>query len=59
MELRICDNKDKDIVAPLIVELMNYHRKLTNAPDEFWCTMEKGEETFNSWFKKGKIYQNI
>ncbi|MGO1369194.1 GNAT family N-acetyltransferase [Senegalia sp. (in: firmicutes)] len=56
MELRICKNEDKEIVSPMIVELMNYHRKLTKAPEEYWCTIEKGEQTFNSWLKEGNIY---
>lgn len=56
IKLRVCNSNDKDIVAPMIVELMNHHRKLTKAPDEYWCTIEKGEKSFDSWLREGRIY---
>ena len=56
MELKVCTIDDITIVAPMIVDLMNYHRKMTNAPKEFWCTEEEGEESYRAWMEKGKIY---
>jgi len=56
MKLRVCDDNYKNIVAPMIVELMNYHRRLTKSPQEYWCTIEEGEKSFDSWLKEGRIY---
>jgi GNAT superfamily N-acetyltransferase len=40
----------------MLTELMNYHRKLTNAPKEFWQTEEESIETLREWEGTGKIY---
>lgn len=56
MKLRICTIDDKMTVSNMIMELMNYHRKLTNAPKEFWCALDNAKESFDEWFISGKIY---
>lgn len=40
----------------MITELMNYHRKLTNAPKEFWQTDEESMKTVREWCCEGEIY---
>ncbi|WP_373598726.1 GNAT family N-acetyltransferase [Paraclostridium bifermentans] len=40
----------------MITELMNYHRKLNNAPKEYWQTDEQSVETLNEWKKQGSVY---
>lgn len=42
--------------AKMITELMNYHRKLNNAPKEYWQTDEQSEETLQYWREKGTVY---
>lgn len=42
--------------AKMITELMNYHRKLNNAPKEYWQTDEQSEETLKHWREQGIIY---
>lgn len=49
------------ITVTMITDLMNYHRKLTNAPKEFWQTDEESAETLRGWLSKGmvlNIYHN-
>lgn len=43
------------ITAKMITELMNYHRKLNNAPKEYWQTDEQSEETLKDWIKEGTV----
>lgn len=43
------------ITAKMITELMNYHRKLNNAPKEYWQTDEQSEETLRGWIKEGTV----
>lgn len=42
--------------AKMITELMNYHRKLNNAPKEFWQTDEESMETLKEWQGTGTVY---
>lgn len=42
--------------AKMITELMNYHRKLTNARKEFWQTDEESIETLKEWKEEGTVY---
>jgi ribosomal protein S18 acetylase RimI-like enzyme len=42
--------------AKMITELMNYHRKLNNAPKEYWQTDEQSKETLQYWREKGTVY---
>lgn len=42
--------------ARMITELMNYHRKLNNAPEEYWQTDEQSKETLKHWREQGTIY---
>ncbi len=42
--------------AKMITELMNYHRKLNNAPKEYWQTDEQSIETLHNWIEEGIIY---
>ena len=42
--------------AKMITELMNYHRKLNNAPKEYWQTDEQSKGTLQYWKEKGVIY---
>jgi len=42
--------------AKMITELMNYHRKLTNSPKEFWQKDEESVETLKEWQGTGKVY---
>lgn len=40
----------------MITELMNYHRKLNNAPKEYWQTDEQSKETLEYWREQGTIF---
>lgn len=40
----------------MITDLMNYHRKLNNAPKEYWQTDEQSKGTLMYWKEKGTIY---
>ena len=42
--------------AKMITELMNYHRKLNNAPKEYWQTDEQSKETLRQWIEDGAVY---
>jgi GNAT superfamily N-acetyltransferase len=42
--------------AKMITELMNYHRKLNNAPKEYWQTDEQSIGTLQYWKEKGVVY---
>ncbi len=42
--------------AKMITELMNYHRKLNNAPKEYWQTDEQSKETLKEWIEDGTVY---
>lgn len=44
------------ITAKMITELMNYHRKINNAPKEYWQTDEQSEETLKDWNEEGIVY---
>lgn len=47
------------ITARMITELMNYHRKLNNAPKEYWQTEEQSKETLQYWRDNGIVYNII
>lgn len=40
----------------MITDLMNYHRKLNNAPKEYWQTDEQSKGTLMYWRDKGTVY---
>lgn len=40
----------------MITELMNYHRKLNDAPKEYWQTDEQSRVTLDEWIKQGSVY---
>jgi len=42
--------------ANMITELMNYHRKLTNSPKEFWQKDEESIKTLKEWQVTGTVY---
>lgn len=42
--------------AKMITELMNYHRKLNNAPKKYWQTDEESKETLEYWKEEGTVY---
>ena len=44
------------ITAKMITGLMNYHRKLNNAPKEYWQTDEQSQETLRNWIEEGTVY---
>lgn len=43
----------------MITDLMNHHRKLNNAPKEFWQTVEESVSTLESWLRKGNVFNII
>ena len=45
-----------EVTARMITDLMNYHRKLNNAPKEFWQTDEESRETLKEWLGNGTVY---
>ncbi|OPJ63603.1 hypothetical protein [Clostridium oryzae] len=44
------------VTAKMITQLMNYHRKLNNAPKEYWQIDEESEEDLKCWTKEGTVY---
>jgi ribosomal protein S18 acetylase RimI-like enzyme len=42
--------------AKMITELMNYHRKLTNSPKEFWQKDEESIKALKEWQGTGIVY---
>lgn len=58
MNIKISEIKDYLIydTIKMITELMNYHRKLNNAPKEYWHTDEQSRETLDEWIKQGSLY---
>lgn len=59
MYLEPSTKNDCSTVSTMILDLMNYHRKLNNAPKEFWTTMVESEEMFNIWIKVGTVFKII
>ena len=45
-----------EVTALMLTDLMNFHRKLNNAPKEFWQTDEESRETLKQWKIKGTVY---
>lgn len=44
------------ITSKMITDLMNYHRKLNNAPKKYWQTDEQSQETLRYWIEDGIVY---
>lgn len=44
------------ITAKMITELMNYHRKLNNAPKEYWQADAESQKTLKSWIEQGNVF---
>ena len=42
--------------AKMITGLMNYHRRLTNSPKEFWQSDEESIKKLKEWQVTGKVY---
>lgn len=45
-----------EVTSKMITELMNYHRKLNNAPKEYWQTDKESQITLRYWAEKGTVY---
>ncbi|MDO7205795.1 hypothetical protein Q5M85_18570 [Paraclostridium bifermentans] len=60
MNINISINEINDSLfldtTKMITELMNYHRKLNNAPKEYWQTDEQSRVTLDEWIKQGSVY---
>jgi GNAT superfamily N-acetyltransferase len=58
MDIKIKEINDEFFMSTvrMITDLMNYHRKLNNAPKEFWHTDEESIVTLKEWKKEGVIY---
>ena len=40
----------------MITDFFNYHKKLTNAPKEFWQVNEESEKDLKEWLYDGHVY---
>jgi GNAT superfamily N-acetyltransferase len=58
MDVRFAEVSDDlfETTAKMITDLMNYHRKLNNAPKEFWQKDEESRETLKEWQGIGIVY---
>lgn len=60
MNINISINEINDSLfldtTKMITELMNYHRKLNDAPKEYWQTDEQSRGTLDEWIKQGSVY---
>jgi GNAT superfamily N-acetyltransferase len=58
LDIRFAEVSDDlfEVTAEMITDLMNYHRKLNNAPKEFWQTVEQSRETLKEWKGNGTVY---
>lgn len=60
MNINISINEINDSLfldtTEMITELMNYHRKLNNAPKEYWQTDDQSRVTLDEWIKQGSVY---
>lgn len=60
MNINISINEINDSLfldtTKMITELMNYHRKLNDAPKEYWQTDEQSRVTLDKWIKQGSVY---
>ena len=45
-----------EITEKMITKLMNFHRKLNNAPKKYWQTDEQSREILNEWKEKGTVF---
>lgn len=50
---------DKDLLSKHIMELMNYHRRLNNAPKKYWCTLLEAQNTFLNWVNSGDLFKIV
>jgi len=57
LKLELSNESDKDIMSDFILDLMNHHRRLNNAPKEYWCTLEEAKDMFTNWVKSGAVYK--
>lgn len=55
-KLQLYTNDLFEETAQMITDLMNYHRKLTNARKEFWQTIDESKKTLREWLDCGHIY---
>lgn len=56
IELKIINEDTFSVNVTMLTNLMNYHRKLTNAPKEFWQTDEESSKTLREWMSIGRVY---
>ncbi len=59
MHLELCTIHDCNKVSAMILELLNHHRRLNNAPVEYWTTLSESEEMFKMWIKVGMVYKLV
>lgn len=57
LKLELSNESDKDIMSKFILDLMNHHRRLNDAPKEFWCTLAEAQNMFTSWVNSGSLYK--
>jgi len=57
LKLELSNESDKDIMSDFILDLMNHHRRLNNAPKEYWCTLAEAKDMFTNWVKSGAVYK--
>jgi len=58
LDIRFSEVNDNlfEVTVRMITDLMNYHRKLNNAPREFWQTDEESRGTLKEWQSNGTVY---
>lgn len=58
MDIKIKEIEERNYKATItmITEFFNYHRKLTNAPKEFWQVDEESEKDLKEWLHEGQVY---
>ncbi|RRD94131.1 GNAT family N-acetyltransferase [Clostridiales bacterium COT073_COT-073] len=57
LSLEILGDDNVNGLAQMLTNLLNYHRKLTSAPEQYWQTIEESVETIHYWKAEGEIYQ--
>lgn len=58
LDIRFAEISDAlfDVTTKMITDLMNYHRRLNNAPKEFWQTDEESVKTLKEWQSIGTVF---
>ncbi|MDZ4992447.1 GNAT family N-acetyltransferase [Clostridium perfringens] len=56
IKLKEIIDETKESTVNMITDFMNYHRKLTNAPKEYWQTNLQSEILLKEWISDGIIY---